>query len=105
MSAAVQTKSIDVHFKVKAGKKYKAILLESLQEHYGKYNVTFEDDEKKKLSITIKKNCDSYEQMKEELWPKLEATGVFKNWEVERIMVWHADNHCYYPVGNPYPGQ
>ncbi|ENH71420.1 hypothetical protein FOQG_11368 [Fusarium oxysporum f. sp. raphani 54005] len=106
MSAAIQTKSIEIHFKLKAGKKHpKQVLLQELQEHYGMENVAYNDSRKNHLTITIKKSCDTYEQMKEELWPKLKATDVFKTWEAERIMVLHADNHCSYPLGNPYPGQ
>ncbi|EWY81649.1 hypothetical protein FOYG_15874 [Fusarium oxysporum NRRL 32931] len=89
MSAAIQTKSIEIHFKLKAGME----------------NVAYNDSRKNHLTITIKKSCDTYEQMKEELWPKLNATDVFKTWEAERIMVLHADNHCSYPLGNLYPGQ
>ncbi|KAG5769050.1 hypothetical protein H9Q72_003603 [Fusarium xylarioides] len=106
MSAAIQTKSIDVHFKLKEGKKYpKTVDLEKLKEHYGEGNVLFEESKNKHFSIQVKKVCYTVDQMKEELWPVLEETEIFKTWEAERIMVWHADNSCLYLKGDPYPGK
>ncbi|KAF5248702.1 hypothetical protein FANTH_5772 [Fusarium anthophilum] len=107
MSAATQTQSINVHFKLKKGKKQpKMINLEALKEHYGKDQVVYHHDEKKKeLAIQVIKTCDTAEQMKEELWSTLKETKVFKTWEEEIIMVRHADSHCLYPMGDPYPGQ
>ncbi|PNP84086.1 hypothetical protein FNYG_02774 [Fusarium nygamai] len=101
MSAAVQTQSMTVHFKLKKGKKQpKRVLLQALEEHYGKQQVGCHHDEKKKeLAIKVTKNCDTAEQMKDELWPVLEETEVFKTWEAERIMVLHADTHCTYLLG------
>ncbi|KAF5591029.1 uncharacterized protein FSUBG_10631 [Fusarium subglutinans] len=107
MSAATQTTSISVHFKLKKGKKQpKRILLQALQEHYGMDQVDCHHHvEKKELAIQVRKTCDTAEQMKEELWSKLRETEVFKTWEEERIMVQHADSHCLYLMGDPYPGQ
>ncbi|KAG5816054.1 hypothetical protein H9Q74_006140 [Fusarium xylarioides] len=107
MSAAIQTKSMTVHFKLKKGKKQpKRILLQALEEHYGKDQVECHHEAKtKELAIKVTKTCDTAEQMKEELWPKLKDAEVFKTWEAERIMVLHADNHCSYLMGDPYPGQ
>ncbi|KAF5586328.1 methyltransferase [Fusarium pseudocircinatum] len=101
MSVAVQTQSMTVHFKLKKGKKQpKRVLLQALEEHYGKQQVECHHDEKKKeLAIKVTKNCDTAEQMKDELWPVLEKTEVFKTWEAERIMVLHADTHCTYLLG------
>ncbi|KAF4951586.1 hypothetical protein FGADI_7361 [Fusarium gaditjirri] len=106
MSTNVQTNSITINFKLKAGKKPKKILLEGLEERYGMQNVKcYHSDAKKALAITVEKDCASYDEMKAELWPLLEATKVFKYWEEERIMVQHANNNITYPSGDPYPGQ
>ncbi|KAF5635891.1 hypothetical protein F52700_5204 [Fusarium sp. NRRL 52700] len=105
--SAIQTQSMTVHFKLKKGKKEsKKILLQALEEHYGMRQVEcYHKAKSKELAIKVTKTCDTAEQMKEELWPKLKDAEVFKTWVEERIVVVHMDTHCSYLLGDPYPGQ
>ncbi|KAF5583281.1 hypothetical protein FPANT_8208 [Fusarium pseudoanthophilum] len=106
IETAIETKSIDVHFKLKEGKKYpKTVDLEKLKEHYGEGNVSFVDSKNKHFTIQVRKVCDTADHMKEELSLVLEETEIFKTWEPERIMVWLADSSCVYLMGDPYPGK
>ncbi|EWG51775.1 hypothetical protein FVEG_10662 [Fusarium verticillioides 7600] len=106
LETALETKSIDVHFKLKEGKKYpKTVDLEKLKEQYGEGNVSFVESKNKFFTIQVRKVCDTADQMKEELWPVLEEIEIFKTWEPERIMVWLSDSSCVYLMGDPYPGK
>ncbi|RBR21145.1 hypothetical protein FVER53590_10662 [Fusarium verticillioides] len=106
VETAIETKSIDVHFKLKEGKKYpKTVDLEKLKEHYGEGNVSFVESKNKFFTIQVRKVCDTADQMKEELWPVLDEIEIFKTWEPERIMVWLSDSSCVYLMGDPYPGK